>query len=280
MPHLTVQPSINDARSQALLQLIERLGAIDLTPMLVYRIDSVPQTTLPFLAWQFDILSPLWQLIAPDGVSIDALTDIDTLTSIDTLSGPGGPAGGGQRAMLKTAIALHRVRGTPAAIKRALSQLGWGAVSLIEGQQSWGGSTYPANQGWAVFRVILDVADNQSVAASDLNLITAAINFFKPARAWLDSVWFMLPPIIDDTPVPADRLSAGGIAQIEIDNAPEPADALLSNVTSAPLSDQYGPITPRYNAHYRHSGITYGAAEPVVADSALVIGGNPVLQGG
>ncbi|MBE3605221.1 phage tail protein, partial [bacterium] len=58
MAHLQVQPSINDARSAALLDLIERLGALDLTPLLVYRIDSAPDSVLLALAWQFDMLGP------------------------------------------------------------------------------------------------------------------------------------------------------------------------------------------------------------------------------
>ena len=58
MPELSAAPSINDTRTQALLELIERIAAIDLTTLLVYRIDSVVADALPFLAWQFDILSP------------------------------------------------------------------------------------------------------------------------------------------------------------------------------------------------------------------------------
>ena len=65
MPELSAAPSINDTRTQALLELISRLAALDLTTLLVYRIDSVVDGALPFLAWQFDVLSPLWQLIAP-----------------------------------------------------------------------------------------------------------------------------------------------------------------------------------------------------------------------
>ncbi len=41
MPELSAAPSINDTRTQALLVLIGRLGALDLTTLLVYRIDSV-----------------------------------------------------------------------------------------------------------------------------------------------------------------------------------------------------------------------------------------------
>src|SRR5713101_9438734 len=79
MPELSAAPSINDSRTQALLELIARLADLDLAPLLIYRIDSVPAGALPFLAWQFDILSPLWQLIAPVAIGVDALTNIDLL---------------------------------------------------------------------------------------------------------------------------------------------------------------------------------------------------------
>ena len=86
MAELQIPPSINDTRSQALMDLVERLGEIDLTPLLVYRIDSVPAAALPFLAWQFDILSPLWQTVAPVITSVDAITNVDLLIDIDTLT--------------------------------------------------------------------------------------------------------------------------------------------------------------------------------------------------
>jgi hypothetical protein len=93
MAQLTIQPSINDARSRSLLDLIERMDSIDLTPMLVYRLDSVPDSALLFLAWQFDLVAPQWQLSAQLTESIDKLRNIDTLTDMDTLSSTGGVAG-------------------------------------------------------------------------------------------------------------------------------------------------------------------------------------------
>ncbi|MGD0289655.1 MAG: hypothetical protein ABSC63_08390 [Candidatus Binataceae bacterium] len=40
MAQLTIQPSINDARSRALLELIERMDEIDLTSILAVRCCS------------------------------------------------------------------------------------------------------------------------------------------------------------------------------------------------------------------------------------------------
>jgi len=169
MPELSAAPSINDTRTQALLVLIERLGLLDLTTLLVYRIDSVVETALPFLAWQFDILSPLWQLIAPVTLGVDALSNIDLLIDVDNLIEGGGLvtaqilSEAEQRELLMSAIPLHRFRGTPWAIKQALASLGWSEVTLLEGQSTWGGDAYPSSQGWAVFRVMIDLAAGQGV---------------------------------------------------------------------------------------------------------------------
>lgn len=287
MPELSAAPSINDSRTQALLELISRLAALDLTPLLVYRIDSVPQSALPFLAWQFDILSPLWQLIAPVSLGVDALTDIDLLIDIDNLIETGGVVSGeslteaAQREMLKSAVPLHRFRGTPFAVKQALASLGWTRVNLLEGQSSWGGASYPASQGWAVFRVMIDLIEGQNVASGVVATAAAAVKFFKPARAWLDSIWFVTPPVADVAPMPADEFTFGGIVQYQIDAARIPSDSALAiAIVSAAIVDAHGPCMPIYDSHYRHSGITYGVDEPEVADSALVVNGAAVLHGG
>jgi len=49
-------------------------------------------------------------------------------------------------------LPLHKIMGTPGAIVQALALCGFTAT-CYEGQASWGGSAYPPNQGWAVFRV-------------------------------------------------------------------------------------------------------------------------------
>jgi P2-related tail formation protein len=287
MPELSAAPSINDSRTQALLELIARLAELDLAPLLIYRIDSVPAGALPFLAWQFDILSPLWQLIAPVAIGVDALTNVDLLIDIDNLIETGGVVTAenlteaAQREMLKSAVPLHRFRGTPWAVKQALAALGWTQVSLLEGQSRWGGAAYPASQGWAVFRVMINLVNGQAVPSGVVSTAAAAVNFFKPARAWLDSIWFVTPPVSDVAPKPADRFTLGGIVKYQIDAARIPTDfGLAIAIVSAATVDGYGPSVPIYDSHYRHSGITYGVNEPRVADSALVVNGAAVLHGG
>jgi P2-related tail formation protein len=271
MAQLTIQPSINDVRSQALLELIERIDAIDLTSILVYRLDSAPDSALLFLAWQFDMVAPQWQLGAQVSESIDALTDIDTLTDLDTLSSTAGVSGPSDfdslRALLKVAIPLHRTRGTPYAIKTALKPLGWASVTLLEGQASWGGTSYPGNEGWAVFQARLNLEGGQTVGTMDTARAIAAINFFKPVRAWLDSLWFVGVPI-------TDLMSTPGDAVVSIfsrrDMAPTPMDSIRAR---AWLVADTKTIAQFYNGHFFHTGVTYGTNEPAIADSGVVVNG-------
>jgi P2-related tail formation protein len=274
MAQLSIQPSINDLRSQALLRLIERLGSLDLTPLLVYRLDSTPAGALTMLAWQFDILAPQWQLGALTGESIDRLKDIDVLTDVDSLASSAGTSGQSDadswRQLLRAAIPLHRTRGTAYSIKTALASLGWGTVTIQEGQNSWSGTSYPASQGWAVFRVIISLARGQGVQASDPARIAGTINFFKPTRCQLDSIWFKLFPLADITRLPIDTVIS---IFSQNDAAPPPVDLVAAkawNLTDLKIT------TALYNNHFYHTGISYGAAEPVVVDSGVTVLGQAI----
>ena len=275
MAQLQIPPSIVDLRSQSLLVTIERLDALDLTSLLLYRLDSAPDSALIFLAWQFDMLDPQWQLAAStSGESIDALTDIDSLTDIDTLLSSSGSAGptdfDSWRALLQTAIPLHRVHGTSYSIRQALASLNWTSVTFLEGQTSWGGSAWPSSEGWAVFRVVVNLAVGQTVGLNDAARIIAAVNFFKPARSWLDELVFEAAPLGDAAPSPADFTGA-------VDKVPAPSDLLSAPL--APLTERRV-IAPVYNRHYYHIGIRYGANQPAVADSGVVVNGVPISANG
>lgn len=272
---LSAPGSINDSRTAAHLAIGQRLGTLDLSPLLVNTVTSAPASALPFLAWQFDVLSPWWQLLA-------------------------GPES--QTAIIQNAVALHRYSGTVASIQNIMANLGFPVVTIQEGQSTWGGDQYPADEGWAVFRVLAaqytgsaetnpaswdDVDDVDSLTDIDalaeagdivpiaVTLATeqqaiSAINFFKPQRSILDSLWFIAPPISDDVAV-ADFLTIVAAnyiqeAPIDIDDfVTAPAWALADVKVTAPL----------YDAHFYHAGITYGASQPVVVDSGISIGGTP-----
>ncbi len=177
MANLQLPPSVRDLRGQAIEAIVNRLAQIDLSPLLVYRIDSVPASALPWLGWQFDLLSPLWQLLAPAGSSLD------------------GEADAARRSLIKTGIALHRMRGTPAAIKTALANLGWSNVTIQEGQHSWGGVSWPANEGWAVCRVLIFTGSTETIPEWDS---TGATLYFAPDIVSYNGLYFQA-----DAPVPA-----------------------------------------------------------------------------
>ena len=118
--------SINDIRTKAHLQLSARLQNLDLTPLLVRTLGAnIPESIIPYLIWELDMMVP--------AVPMQAL-------------------GANPLAILQAALPLHKIMGTPASIINALALCGITAT-LQEGQASWGGISYPASQGWAVFRV-------------------------------------------------------------------------------------------------------------------------------
>ncbi|MFZ0887218.1 MAG: phage tail protein [Candidatus Binataceae bacterium] len=282
MPSLQLPPSISDVRGAALLALTERLsapplGVIDLTPLLIYTIDNCPDSALIFLAWQFDVLEPAWELGVKLGEDWDA-TDISLLTDIDTLDSPGSAAGQSDydswRAILKMAIPLHKFRGTPYAVKTALQSLGFASVTIQEGQNSWGGNSWPSDQGWAVCRLILHMVAGQILNPQSPAQIVAAFNFWKNARTWLDSLWIDLYPI-SETLAPAPRDFVRTIYS-QIDFWPQVTELVAA--PGWPISERKS-ITPQYDSRYRYSGITYGAGQPDVSDAGVVVNGVPIGQG-
>jgi hypothetical protein len=285
---LQLQPSINDARSQAHLALINRLKALDLSPILVYRIASLVDSAVLPMAWQWDVLNPLLlpelsEIITLDYPAWDPVTGIDTLINLDTLeyqpqdTAPASPQQNYEqyRLLILLSTALHRVMGTVGGLKRALAGLGYPNAVVQEGQNTWGGTTWPSNEGWAVFRVLIDLATVP--AGTDLTTLVPRIyaicNFWKPARCWLDSVQFGL--FIADTLIPpvTDRLT--NIFTQHDFLIPHPTDLFSGKLF--PIADKKT-LVPYWNDRYYHAGITYGQNEPEVADSAMVRNGVPIAH--
>lgn len=97
-----------DARFAALATLwTSRLAAIDPQDIIVRWIDRVDASLLPVLAEEYSLLDDGWELAATETA---------------------------QRALLKGAIRLHRLKGTPAAIREIFRMLGLGEIQLDEGR--------------------------------------------------------------------------------------------------------------------------------------------------
>jgi Phage tail protein (Tail_P2_I) len=272
---LTLAPSINDTRGQAILAIVDqRMKALDLTPILVYRIGNLPDSAVLAMAWQWDVLDPSWTTGVAAGEAWDALSSVDLITSIDTLTSQQNDATSVSdydtyRQLIESSVPLHTLRGTPAAILTAVAQLGFPNAILQEGQSTWGGASWPASQGWAVFRVVIPLAPGQNITARQISQIIGAATFWKNIRSWLDSVQLLAAPLADALgPAPGDAL-VNIFAQFDqLLTAPSdlvgaPAWAFTDNKNVVPLHD----------TRYLHIGTTYAVNEPAVPDSGVVVNG-------
>lgn len=246
MATLIPPSSINDTRTQAHIPLIERLGAIDLSPMLVYLIDEVAESALPFLAWQFDILAPWWNYLA--GTS-------------------------SQRTLIKEAVPLHRQRGTPYSITQIVEALGFETPVIQEGQDAWGGSAWPAAQGWAVFRVNIPKratgGASISVSAAQQTQLLSAIEFMKPQRCVLDALQFIEPTI-------SEQIEVSDALQISVGNNIVEFPVKVSDqitVSAWSVSDTLAPIVYANGRYFCAGWTASGAAQSSVVDSGKVING-------
>ena len=127
-----------DPRFLALALLCEQqLADIDPQGVVVRWIDRVHSSLLPILAEELSLLDDGWEL---------AETESD------------------QRALLKIAVRLHQLKGTPASIEAVFDAVGLGEVQIDEGtggryydgSMSYDGfASYDDPDGWAIYRVRL-----------------------------------------------------------------------------------------------------------------------------
>lgn len=179
------------AHIQAFDDLIAgRFDAVPVEAVLVYIIDMVNAQALPYLAEQFDIL----------GIKgyIYATTEEE------------------KRDTVRNAIELHRYKGTPWAVKEALSKIGL-VVNRIEegvGQRTFYNGVYNRNGSrtrgslghWAYFRVYLNTAQNTVISATQIADAVAIINEYKNVRSHLYDITVEVNNIAD-TLAPADSIS-------------------------------------------------------------------------
>lgn len=152
----------------------ERFEGLDLTPLFVYMIDTVPAAVLPALAAQFDLLGYKgWKLATTEQA---------------------------QRDLIKQGIALHAYKGTPYGIKQAVKAIGFfdaiitegGTIHLYDGSSLYDGtigysSIEPA---WAVFSVEFDLGNYVGITESQIEDIIGLVMEYKNVRSWLSDVRF------------------------------------------------------------------------------------------
>ncbi|WP_445494321.1 phage tail protein I [Photorhabdus sp. SF281] len=162
-----------DISMRALGQLASRFDDIDLTQLMVYLIDTVDSSTLHWLANQFSLFGDGWELVESDNA---------------------------RRTLIKSAIELHRYKGTPWSIREIIRRFGFGEVDLIEGtgQINYDGHAnhngnyvHGDSTSWAVYRVILQ----QPVTNDQASLLRTTLAAFAPARCHLTSLEYQFVSI-------------------------------------------------------------------------------------
>jgi hypothetical protein len=108
---ITIPPALaNDPRFSILAQIAIEAFQLDLTPLMVYLVDIVDVSVLPFLAEQFSLVGDGWELAATEAA---------------------------QRALIKASIQIHQKKGTPWAIRQLFLLLGLGGVDIDEGRSGY-----------------------------------------------------------------------------------------------------------------------------------------------
>lgn len=124
--------------------LMTELRQIDLSKLLVYLIDDVDPSALPYLGSQFDVLGYKgFKLVQDDQ---------------------------GRREIIKRAIELHRYKGTEWAITEALKSIGFSDVELIKG----------VYDHWAKFGILIS-SEKVQLTDTAFQDITAMVKEYKRA---------------------------------------------------------------------------------------------------
>jgi phage tail P2-like protein len=169
-PSLLPPPLATDLSMRALEAVHSRLSDIDLLPTLIYDFEHVVSSALPHLGEQFHVMGAEgWRL---------ATTEAQ------------------RRELLARAVALHRHKGTPWAIREALKAVGFNDIEINErlpsnrydGSLAFSGSDVYAAYGWAQFRIVADAGDDQPITAEQTALLVEAVTAWKPARSHLVDV--------------------------------------------------------------------------------------------
>ena len=165
MPDKILQPSIKDDRNEAFELIVARLQALDLSVLAIYDIDNVDASALFDLADQFNVLGHRgWNL---------ATTEQQ------------------RRNLIKESVQLHQKEGTPYAVKRVLTLVGYPDTTIeenpglfLDGSWTLNGTETLSGASLGSFIVTLDPIQS-SVTADNIALIVALINEWKNARSYL-----------------------------------------------------------------------------------------------
>lgn len=157
----------SDPKYKALSDLGTQQNQLDLSLMMTNFIDLVPSEFL-------ELLAEKWSVTGYDGWML-AKTEA------------------AKRKLIKSAVELHRYKGTPWAIREIIRQLGFGEVEIIErlsGQKRDGSIRRNAiyfhgqKSKWAHYRIVFQ----RHLTVEQGKIIQTVLRHFAPARCVLESL--------------------------------------------------------------------------------------------
>ncbi|QZA80228.1 phage tail protein I [Deefgea piscis] len=169
-----VPPLASDPRFNALAQMQQSRLSLDLTRLFLIRSQTVKSDVLPWLADQFSLISDGWELAESDTA---------------------------QRELIVGAIALHKRKGTPSAIRDIVRRLGFGEVDIIEsisrclhdGKRKRNGMMVRGNVvDWASYRVLML---DRVLTIDQADRLEKLLRNFAPARCHLASIEYRAVPV-------------------------------------------------------------------------------------
>ena len=129
----------------------KRFGEMELDKLLVYIIDTVDASALPYLAEQFDVLGY-------KGMRLAATEEQ-------------------QREVIKRAISLKRHKGTVWAVRESLKAIGYPDAKIVEHAEA-------GPNGWATFRIEL-AGGNNPISATQIDELYKMVMEYKNERSHL-----------------------------------------------------------------------------------------------
>lgn len=154
----------------ALADLGKRLEMLPISQIMTTLVDLLGDEALPLLAEK-------WSVTGYDG---EMLADSD----------------GSKRALIKGAVALHRHKGTPHAIREVLRRLGFGEIEIDEGlksrlYESTNVSAIPESERWAHYAIRL----SSPITNEQARNLRKVLRNFAPARCTLAVLDYKAAPI-------------------------------------------------------------------------------------
>lgn len=161
---------VRDPKYKALADLSKRFNLLDTSQIMTTLVDLLGDECIPLLAEK-------WSVTGYDGLLV-----ADSENS--------------KRALIKRAIELHQLKGTPWSIREVLRRLGFGEVEIDEGLKNrLYESTYvsgiPENERWAHYAIRL----SNPITNEQARNIRKVLRNFAPARCSLAVLDYKAAPI-------------------------------------------------------------------------------------